>query len=158
MPIAFAHEVRHGAAAVARRDQPVEPLTVVGRGMLLGPVDHERRLVHSHPFDADPGAGRAQRERPTGGEAEECGPAAHGGGQCCDVVDLPLDGEGSGLVAVAAPAPVIGDDRVVRGRQLAEADHLFEAAAELAVTERAVDENHRRSVPVAVIGDRGAVG
>jgi hypothetical protein len=117
-------------------------------------VDAERRLVDDGPPNRDSGGGRAQRQDAAGGHPEHMGRPARRLDERVEVLDLALDRVARRVAAVAAPAAVVADHAEPRREQPAELSPALPAA----IAERAADEDQRRPVAGAVVGDRRAVG
>jgi hypothetical protein len=80
------------------------------------------------------------------------GAPAGGGDQRVQILDLAGWSIGRGVAAVAAAAPVEGDDAELRLEQ------RNQGSGRVTVVQRTAGEDQRRAVAATLIGDGGAVG
>jgi hypothetical protein len=106
-------------------------------------VDDEGRFVEDELRHARQAAGGVESQGRAGRYAEQDGAPTRLAQESGDVLHLALDGVWQRVPALAAAATIVREDGAVFLQQFRH----WPARSRPAITERAIDENHRRPLP-----------
>ena len=119
---AVGHVVADRLVALAGVDQLGDVLAQGGRGLPVGGVDPQRRLLDGQLADRQARGGCLKGQDRAGGQAPHVGSTAGCADHRSEVLDLPLDGVGRRVAAVATAAAVVAVDGEPRRQQLGQLD------------------------------------
>src|SRR5260370_1769069 len=123
------------------RDRRADPVPIV-LGCGTGVVHDERRLVQRQLLDATEAIRRFQCKNCAGGHAPDKRRPTRFAQERWDVFALALHGIGRPTTTAASTSTVVGEDGEVLCQELSQLPTLTHTS----VAERAIDQNHRRSV------------